>query len=230
MAAALFAKYSAMAMKILSRDIPHKSDVGGVRLDLRDVAAVGRAYDETLATVAARCPEAPLVGVTLQPMIERPRGIELIAGLSDDPTFGPVVVFGHGNSTSFPTERSVRRRWYLLAQPLISIFLVSLLASAGLGTWTTLISTSFELAPRQFPPSRRSHRPPRRRRWTMLWRTAIRASRVVVQIGRNVARARTTPAVWRSTPSKRRAASSWLTARPARQEPESGPPSASRCW
>ena len=95
-AAMLLAENSALAMKILSRDIRHKSDVGGVRLDLRDVAAVGRAYDEMLATVAARCPGAHLDGVTLQPMIVRPRGIELIAGLADDPTFGPVVLFGHG--------------------------------------------------------------------------------------------------------------------------------------
>src|SRR5277367_1500776 len=96
MAAMLLAKNSALVMKILSRDITHKSDVGGVRLDLRDVAAVGGAYDEMLATVAARCPGARLDGVTLQPMIVRPRGIELIAGLADDPTFGPVVLFGHG--------------------------------------------------------------------------------------------------------------------------------------
>ena len=95
-AATMLAENSALAMKILSRDIPHKSDVGGVRLDLRDVAAVGRAYDEMLATVAARCPGARLDGVTLQPMIMRPRGIELIAGLAEDPTFGPVVLFGHG--------------------------------------------------------------------------------------------------------------------------------------
>ena len=95
-AAMLLAENSALAMKILSRDITHKSDAGGVRLDLRDIAAVGRAYDEMLGTVAARCPGAHLDGVTLQPMIVRPRGIELIAGLADDPTFGPVVLFGHG--------------------------------------------------------------------------------------------------------------------------------------
>ena len=95
-AADLFAGNSALAMKILSHDITHKSDVGGVRLDLRDAAAVGQAYHEMLATVAARCPAARLDGVTLQPMIRRPRGAELIAGLADDPTFGPVVMFGHG--------------------------------------------------------------------------------------------------------------------------------------
>ncbi len=55
-AAMLLAENSALAMKILSRDITHKSDAGGVRLDLRDIAAVGRAYDEMLGTVAARCP------------------------------------------------------------------------------------------------------------------------------------------------------------------------------
>ncbi len=97
-AAALLAENSALAMKILSGDITHKSDVGGMRLGLRSVAEVGRAYDEMLATVATRCPEARLDGVTLQPMIVRPRGIELIAGLADDPIFGPVVLFGHGGA------------------------------------------------------------------------------------------------------------------------------------
>ncbi len=83
-------------MKILSRDITHKSDVGGVRLGLRSVAAVGQAYTEMLTTVAARCPQARFDGVALQPMIERPLGLELIAGMADDPTFGPVLMFGHG--------------------------------------------------------------------------------------------------------------------------------------
>ena len=95
-AATMLAENSALAMKILSRDIAHKSDVGGVRLGLRTVAMVGQAYTEMLASVAARCPRARLDGVTLQPMIERPHGLELIAGLADDPTFGPVLLFGHG--------------------------------------------------------------------------------------------------------------------------------------
>ena len=80
-AAALLAENSALAMKILSRDITHKSDVGGMRLGLRSVAEVGRAYDEMLATVATRCPEARLDGVTLQPMIVRPRGIRIDRGI-----------------------------------------------------------------------------------------------------------------------------------------------------
>jgi acetyltransferase len=95
-AAALFADHSTLAMKILSRDIAHKSDVGGVRLGLRDAAEAARAYNEMLATVAERRPGSSLEGVTLQPMITRPNGVELIAGLADDPTFGPVVLFGHG--------------------------------------------------------------------------------------------------------------------------------------
>ena len=95
-AAKLLAGSSALAMKILSRDITHKSDVGGVRLGLCTVAAVGQAYTEMLATVAARCPQAHLDGVALQPMIERQHGLELIAGVADDPTFGPVLMFGHG--------------------------------------------------------------------------------------------------------------------------------------
>jgi acetyltransferase len=95
-AAALFTDHSTLAMKVLSRDITHKSDVGGVRLGLRDAAEAARAYDEMLAAVAKRRPGASLEGVTLQPMITRPHGVELIAGLADDPTFGPVVLFGHG--------------------------------------------------------------------------------------------------------------------------------------
>lgn len=88
----------ALAMKILSPDITHKSDVGGVRLDLRSPQAVGAAYTQMLEAVAKRRPDAKLEGVILQPMIERPGALELIAGLADDPTFGPIVLFGHGGT------------------------------------------------------------------------------------------------------------------------------------
>ncbi|PSC04571.1 GNAT family N-acetyltransferase [Alsobacter soli] len=96
--AAFIAQGSAVAVKILSQQITHKSDVGGVVLNLSTPRAVEDAARAMLAHVAEVRPDAVLDGVTVQPTIFRPRGRELIAGLADDPTFGPVVVFGRGGT------------------------------------------------------------------------------------------------------------------------------------
>jgi acetyltransferase len=88
----------AVAVKILSQDIAHKSDVGGVALNLSSEQAVVEAAQAVMDRVAEARPDARLDGVTVQPMIHRSRGRELIAGLADDPTFGPVVVFGRGGT------------------------------------------------------------------------------------------------------------------------------------
>lgn len=88
----------AVAVKILSPDIVHKSDVGGVALNLMDEAAVRTAAEEILARARAAKPGARINGVTIHPMIVRPKARELIAGIADDPTFGPVVVFGRGGT------------------------------------------------------------------------------------------------------------------------------------
>lgn len=88
----------AVVMKILSRDIVHKSDVGGVVLGLRDADAVRNAYRGMMAAVAAKCPDARIAGVVIQPLITRPHARELIVGLADDPTFGPVLAFGRGGT------------------------------------------------------------------------------------------------------------------------------------
>lgn len=85
-----------VALKIQSPDIVHKSEVGGVRLNLASTAAVQQAAAEMLTTVQAAKPSARIAGFTVHPMINRPMARELIAGLADDPTFGPVVVFGRG--------------------------------------------------------------------------------------------------------------------------------------
>src|SRR5262245_7302265 len=82
--------------KILSRDIVHKSDVGGVWLNLTTAAAVRAAVAEILANAKRARPDARITGVTLQPMIVRPKARELIVGIADDATFGPVIVFGRG--------------------------------------------------------------------------------------------------------------------------------------
>lgn len=91
-------KNGAVAIKILSPDIVHKSDVGGVRLSLTDESAVRGATAEMLERVKRVRPDARIAGVTVHPMIVRARARELIAGLADDPTFGPVVVFGRGGT------------------------------------------------------------------------------------------------------------------------------------
>ncbi|MCP8939148.1 bifunctional acetate--CoA ligase family protein/GNAT family N-acetyltransferase [Alsobacter sp. SYSU M60028] len=88
----------AVAIKILSQQITHKSDVGGVVLNLSSREAVVSAAATMMAKVTQLRPDAVIDGVTVQPMIHRPRGRELIAGLADDPTFGPVVVFGRGGT------------------------------------------------------------------------------------------------------------------------------------
>ncbi|VTU45620.1 acetyl coenzyme A synthetase (ADP forming), alpha domain (plasmid) [Variovorax sp. PBL-E5] len=83
-----------VAMKIDSPDIPHKTEAGGVRLALRDPDEVRTAFDEMLATVRGRVPEARIDGVLIQEMVAG--GIEMIAGLSHQPPFGHAVVAGSG--------------------------------------------------------------------------------------------------------------------------------------
>jgi acetyltransferase len=97
-AAPLLAGGDKVVVKILSRDIVHKSDVGGVRLNLATEGAVRAAAEHIMARARAARPDARIDGVTIQPMILRPNARELIAGLADDPTFGPVVVFGAGGT------------------------------------------------------------------------------------------------------------------------------------
>lgn len=83
-----------IVLKIVSDDIPHKSDVGGVQLNLADRAAVGAAFDRIVDSVRARRPEARVEGVSVQR--QAPPGVEVIVGLTTDPQFGPVVMFGLG--------------------------------------------------------------------------------------------------------------------------------------
>src|SRR6185312_6447021 len=88
----------AVAVKILSRDITHKSDVGGVVLGLATKVAVRNAAIDVITRAKRVRPEARIDGVMIQPMIVRPGARELILGLADDPTCGPVVVFGRGGT------------------------------------------------------------------------------------------------------------------------------------
>jgi acetyltransferase len=85
-----------VALKILSPDITHKSDVGGVALDLADENAVRAAAQAMRERLSVLKPGAGLQGWTVQAMARRPEAVELIAGAATDPVFGPVILFGQG--------------------------------------------------------------------------------------------------------------------------------------
>jgi len=83
-----------VVLKVVSPDIAHKSDVGGVKLNLRDKDAVGAAFDEIVANSKKAVPGAKILGVAVQYMA--PQGTEVIVGMTTDPQFGPVMMFGLG--------------------------------------------------------------------------------------------------------------------------------------
>lgn len=87
-----------VVMKILSADIPHKSDVGGVVLGIADEAALRTAWRDMQSRIAAACPRARVDGVLIAPMA--PDGVEMIIGMSQDPVFGPVLLCGLGGITA----------------------------------------------------------------------------------------------------------------------------------
>ncbi|MCC7049470.1 MAG: bifunctional acetate--CoA ligase family protein/GNAT family N-acetyltransferase [Alphaproteobacteria bacterium] len=87
-----------LAVKIRSPDITHKTDVGGVALDLATPEAARDAARRMLAAVALKRPNARLDGFTVQPMVSRPRAHELIVGIVADRQFGPVVLVGQGGT------------------------------------------------------------------------------------------------------------------------------------
>jgi acetyltransferase len=97
-AAGWLSEGKSVAVKILSPDIVHKSDVGGVRLNLANAAAVREASESILQQARRLKPDARISGVTVHPMISRPKARELIAGIADDATFGPILVFGRGGT------------------------------------------------------------------------------------------------------------------------------------
>jgi acetyltransferase len=88
----------AVALKLVSPDVVHKSDIGGVQLDLTSEADVREAAREILARARRERPDARVTGFAVQPMVRRGRRRELIAGLAEDAVFGPVVVFGRGGT------------------------------------------------------------------------------------------------------------------------------------
>jgi acetyltransferase len=89
-----------VVIKILSEQISHKSDVGGVHLDLSSAEAVEEAAREMLAAVQSRVPTAKIDGFTVEVMARRSDAQELLVGIGDDATFGPVILFGHGGTAA----------------------------------------------------------------------------------------------------------------------------------
>ncbi len=85
-----------VVVKILSRDITHKTDVGGVALDLGTEQAVRDAVQAMLDKICTAAPGARVDGFAVQPMIKRPHAVELILGAAEDPVFGPILMVGHG--------------------------------------------------------------------------------------------------------------------------------------
>ncbi len=85
-----------VVMKIVSPQISHKSDIGGVKLRLQNKAQVGNAYDEIMNAVKKKAATAVIEGVSLQKMAEP--GLELVIGMTKDPQFGPMLMFGLGGT------------------------------------------------------------------------------------------------------------------------------------
>ena len=83
-----------VVLKVHSPEVSHKSEVGGVALNLRNESAVREAFDRIRRGLADRMPSARFEGVVIEP--QAPAGVELIAGVSRDERFGPLVVVGIG--------------------------------------------------------------------------------------------------------------------------------------
>lgn len=99
-ARALLEQSPSVAVKILSEDISHKSDVGGVRLGLHSSHDARTAAEAMQARITELRPAARLQGFTVQPMITRPNAHELLIGVFDDPLFGPTILFGAGGTAT----------------------------------------------------------------------------------------------------------------------------------
>jgi acetyltransferase len=108
-----------VAMKVNSRDITHKTDAGGVLLNLANAQAVSAAFHEIMANVKRNRPDAQMDGVSVEPMVVKPNGRELLVGVTSDAIFGPVITFGAGGTmVEVMSDRAV-------ALPPLNTFLVT---------------------------------------------------------------------------------------------------------
>jgi acetyltransferase len=89
-----------VVFKILSEDITHKSDVGGVILNINNDSEAEKAFDDIINSAGEKCPDANVEGVTVQSMVTLKDSIELILGIKKDPIFGTVILVGAGGITA----------------------------------------------------------------------------------------------------------------------------------
>ncbi len=133
-----------VVMKIDSPQIVHKSDAGGVRLNLNSLAAVRDTWLEIMDDVKRSRPDAKINGIAIEPMIQKANGRELMVGMVRDKIFGPTIVLGPGgtNVEAYNSDRAVA------LPPLNSILIADMLAStrttARLGEFRNMPPVSME--------------------------------------------------------------------------------------
>jgi acetyltransferase len=114
-----------VVMKVDSPNIVHKTDSGGVRLNLSSLAAVRDAWLEIMDEVKKNRPDAQINGIAIEPMIQKPNGRELVVGMMRDKIFGPTIVFGPGGTSveAYSSDRAVA------LPPLNAVLVADMLAS-----------------------------------------------------------------------------------------------------
>ncbi len=133
-----------VVMKIDSPQITHKTDSGGVRLNLNTLAQVRDAYNEILEEVKKNRPDAIIHGIAIEPMIQKVNGRELVVGMARDQIFGPTIIFGPGGTgmAACGSERAVALP--PLNKFLVTDMLASTTASARLGEFRNMPPVSME--------------------------------------------------------------------------------------
>lgn len=133
-----------VVMKIDSPQIVHKSDSGGVRLNLNSLAAVRDSYKEMVEEVRKNRPDAIIHGVAIEPMIQKANGRELMVGMARDQIFGPTILFGPGGALAESDTKDRAVALPPLNQFLVSDMLASTHTSARLGAFRNMPPVSME--------------------------------------------------------------------------------------
>ena len=133
-----------VVMKIDSPQITHKSDSGGVRLNLNSLAAVRDSYNEIVEEVRKNRPDAIIHGVAIEPMIQKANGRELMVGMTRDQVFGPTILFGPGGVGVEATGKDRAVALPPLNQFLVADMLASTHTSAKLGAFRNMPPVSMD--------------------------------------------------------------------------------------
>lgn len=133
-----------VVMKIDSPQITHKTDSGGVRLNLGSLAMVRDAYNEIVEEVRKNRPDAIIHGVAIEPMIQKVNGRELMVGMARDQIFGPTIIFGPGGVGVEATGKDRAVALPPLNQFLVADMLASTSIAAKLGAFRNMPPVSME--------------------------------------------------------------------------------------